>query len=99
MVTLLMSPIRQQSIATGDCDVEENFDALVLEDEVGNTWEGDDLPKICTFWCAISIGAAILSNLWRSTSDERKKLRQDTQARQTSRWQRRGRYWRTCTAL
>ncbi|CAM9664116.1 unnamed protein product [Ectocarpus sp. 4 AP-2014] len=57
MVTLMMSPIRQQSIATGDRDVDKSLDALVLEDKVGNTWEGDDLPKICTFWCAIAIGA------------------------------------------
>ncbi|CAM9664257.1 unnamed protein product [Ectocarpus sp. 4 AP-2014] len=57
MVTLMISATWQQSIASGDCDVEEKFDALVLEDEVGNTWEGDDFPKICTFWCAIAIGA------------------------------------------
>ncbi|CAM9203523.1 unnamed protein product [Ectocarpus sp. 12 AP-2014] len=57
MVTLMMSATRQQSIATGDCDAEDDFDALVLEDKVGSTWEGDDFPKICTFWCAIAIGA------------------------------------------
>ncbi|CBJ29986.1 expressed unknown protein [Ectocarpus siliculosus] len=50
MVTLMMSVTQQQSIAMRDCDAEENFDALVSEDNVGNTWEGDDLPKACTFW-------------------------------------------------
>ncbi|CAM9859999.1 unnamed protein product [Ectocarpus fasciculatus] len=59
MVTLMMSPTRQQSIAIarGDCDVEKKFDTIVSEEKVVNTWERDDLPKICTFWCAVAIGA------------------------------------------
>ncbi|CAN0124670.1 unnamed protein product [Ectocarpus sp. 6 AP-2014] len=62
MVTLMMSPTRQQSIATRDCDVENKFDKIVSEDKVGNTWERDDLPanpSTCTFWCAVAIGALV----------------------------------------
>ncbi|CAM9370652.1 unnamed protein product [Ectocarpus sp. 12 AP-2014] len=68
MVTLMMSATRQQSIAMRDCDAEENFDALVLEDKVGNTWEGDDFPRICTFWCAIAIGALAKGHPIESTA-------------------------------
>ncbi|CAM9595328.1 unnamed protein product [Ectocarpus sp. 13 AM-2016] len=68
MVTLMMSATRQRSIATGDCEVEDNFDALVLEDKVGSTWEGDDLPKACTFWCAIAIGALAKGHPIESTA-------------------------------
>ncbi|CAM9877638.1 unnamed protein product [Ectocarpus sp. 12 AP-2014] len=68
MVTLMMSAARQQSIATGDCDVEDNFDALVLDDKVGSTWGGDDLPKACTFWCAIAIGALAKGHPIESTA-------------------------------
>ncbi|CAM9771362.1 unnamed protein product [Ectocarpus sp. 12 AP-2014] len=68
MVTLMMSATRQRSIAMRDCDVEDNFDALVLEDKVGSTWEGDDLPKACTFWCAIAIGALAKGHPIESTA-------------------------------
>ncbi|CAN0499347.1 unnamed protein product, partial [Ectocarpus sp. 8 AP-2014] len=60
MVTLMISPTRQQSIATRNCDVENEFDTIVSEDNVGNTWKRDDLPanpSTCTFWCAVAIGA------------------------------------------
>ncbi|CAM9554408.1 unnamed protein product [Ectocarpus sp. 4 AP-2014] len=68
MVTLMMSPTRQQAIGMRDCDADENFDALVLEDRVGSTWEGDDLPKACTFWCAIAIGALAKGHPIESTA-------------------------------
>ncbi|CAN0335078.1 unnamed protein product [Ectocarpus sp. 12 AP-2014] len=68
IVTLMISPTRQQSIATEDCDVEDNFDALVLEDKVANIWEGDDFPKACTFWCAIAIGALAKGHPIESTA-------------------------------
>ncbi|CAB1102842.1 unnamed protein product [Ectocarpus sp. CCAP 1310/34] len=68
MVTLMMSATRQQSIATEDCDVEENSHALVLENKVCNTSEGDDFPKTCTFWCAVAIGALAKGHPIESTN-------------------------------
>ncbi|CAN0001263.1 unnamed protein product [Ectocarpus fasciculatus] len=68
MVTLMMSPTRPQSTVTRDCDVENKFDAIVSEDKVVNTWEGDDLPKTCTFWCAVAIGALAKGHPIESTT-------------------------------
>ncbi|CAN0242962.1 unnamed protein product [Ectocarpus sp. 12 AP-2014] len=100
MVTLMMSPTRQQSIATRDCDVENKFDTIVSEDKVGNTWEAGDLPKACTFWCAVAIGVLAEGDPIGSVAHYFRRAKAalaSSQARPTWRWPRRGRYWGTST--